>query len=47
MNAKEYWQLFVETGAPEAYLLYSKQLKSEEQYVLDSSGSCPESHRLQ
>ena len=47
MEAKEYWQLFLETGAPEAYLLYSKQVKSEAQYVLDHSGDRPESHGLQ
>ena len=47
MNARDYWQLFLETGAPEAYLLYSRQVKSEAQYVLDHSGSCPESYGLQ
>lgn len=25
MNASFYWNLFVETGAPEAYLLYLKE----------------------
>ena len=47
MEAKEYWQLFLETGAPEAYLLYSKQVKSEAQYVLDHSGCCSEGDGLQ
>lgn len=28
MNAEEYWKLFTETGAPEAYLLY---LRAKEQ----------------
>ena len=47
MNAKDYWQLFLETGAPEAYLMYNKQLKSETNYVYDHSGRRPESDRLQ
>lgn len=47
MNAKDYWQLFLETGAPEAYLLYSKQLKSEAVHVFDHSGSRSESNGLQ
>ncbi len=29
MNAKDYWSLFLETGAPEAYLLYSNAMKME------------------
>ncbi len=47
MNAMEYWNLFLETGAPEMYLLYSKQLKSEAAHVYDYPGHRPESHRLQ
>ena len=47
MEAKDYWQLFLETGAPEAYLLYSRQVKSEAQYVLDHSRHRPEGDGLQ
>ncbi len=47
MNAQEYWQLFMETGAPEAYLMYSKMLKSEASHVYDDPGSCPACHGLQ
>ena len=47
MNAKDLWQLFLETGAPEAYLMYSKQLKSEAANVYNDPGRCPESHGLQ
>jgi len=47
MNATDYWQLFLETGAPEAYLLYSKQIKMEEEHVLDDPGYRPQSNRLQ
>ena len=47
MNAADYWHLFLETGAPEAYLAYSKAMKMEEQHVPDDPGRCPESNGLQ
>ena len=47
MKANDFWQLFLETGAPEAYLLYSRQLKSEVQNVYDDPGYRPEGHGLQ
>lgn len=34
MNAQDYWNLFLDTGAPEAYLMYSHLAKSEETHVL-------------
>lgn len=47
MDAKDYWQLFVETGAPEAYLMYSNALKMEGKYVPERSGAGITSHGLQ
>ena len=47
MNAAEYWRLFLETGAPEAYLSYTIALKMEEHHVPDDPGRCPESNGLQ
>ena len=47
MNSMDCWKLFLETGAPEAYLMYSMKLKSEANYVYDGSGNRPESDRLQ
>ena len=47
MKSTDYWQLFLETGAPEAYLMYSMKLKSEANYVYDDSGHRPESNGLQ
>lgn len=44
MNANDYWHLFLETGAPEAYLLYTKATKVEESHVLDDSGNRPQSY---
>ena len=42
----ELWQLFLDTGAPEAYLLYKKQ-EAEEQHVSEYPGHRPQSHGLQ
>ena len=42
----ELWQLFLDTGAPEAYLLYKKR-EAEEQHVSEDSGHRPQRHGLQ
>ncbi len=47
MKAKDFWSVFLETGAPEAYLLYSAALKTEGKHVPDDSGSRSESVGLQ
>ncbi len=47
MNAFDYWQLFLETGAPEAYLMYTKAMKMGEDHVPDDTGYRPQSHGLQ
>ena len=41
MEAKEYWKLFLETGAPEMYVYYQEAKRSEEAYVSDSAGTGP------
>lgn len=38
MRADNLWQIFLETGAPELYLLYSQAKKVEESNVFNSSG---------
>ena len=38
MNATDYWNFFMETGAPEYYLLYQNALKMEGNHVLDDTG---------
>lgn len=38
MEADNLWQMFLETGAPELYLLYSQAKKEEERHVFNSSG---------
>ena len=47
MNAKDYWNFFLETGAPEYYLLYQNALKMEGNHVSNDSGHCPSGHGLQ
>ena len=47
MNARDYWKLFTETGAPELYLMYTNALKMEEQHVPDCTGPGAAGHGLQ
>ena len=47
MKSRELWQAFLDTGAPELYLLFSRERKAETDYVLDDSGTCVASHQLQ
>jgi len=47
MKAQDYWQMFLETGAPEMYLLYNKARKMETSYVPDNTGSGTAGHSLQ
>lgn len=39
MNAQDYWTIFMETGAPEMYLLYNKVRRMEEQDVCNDPGT--------
>jgi hypothetical protein len=45
MEPKDYWQLFLETGAPEMYLLYARQQKLEAMHVFDGSGNRTQGNR--
>ena len=47
MKSQDYWYLFLETGAPEAYLLYQRALKMEASDVPDNSGAGTAGHGLQ
>ena len=46
MNAQDFWQVFLETGAPEMYLLYNKARKAEMTHVSNGAGIGPESNIL-
>lgn len=47
MNAQDYWSVFLDTGAPEMYLLYNKARKMEEADVFNDPGSGAASYGLQ
>jgi len=46
MNTNVLWDLFMETGAPEMYLLYTKQQKMEAKHVFDGQGNRPQGNGL-
>lgn len=46
MDSIDYWHLFMETGAPEAYLSYAAALKQEGNHVSDDPGYRPQSNGL-
>ena len=46
MNTNVLWDLFMETGAPEMYLLYTKQQKLEAKHVFDCQGDRPQGNGL-
>lgn len=47
MDSADYWNVFLETGAPEAYLLFSAARKTEGNHVSDDSGNRTSRNRLQ
>ena len=47
MNAQDYWKMFLETGAPEMYLLFSRERRMEATHVLDDTGLGAAGYRLQ
>ena len=47
MRSQDCWALFLETGAPELYILYNQVRRMEEQNVFDGSGIGSADRRLQ
>ncbi len=47
MNTQDYWQMFLETGAPELYLLYNKARRLENGNVFNDSGPGAEGNSIQ
>ena len=47
MTSQNYWQIFLETGAPEFYLLFNNARKMETSYVPDDPGTGAPGHELQ
>ena len=46
MNANDYWTVFLETGAPEMYLMFNRARKMEEENVFDDPGTGSACQRL-
>ena len=46
MDRRDYWTLFMETGAPEWYLLH-KAMQTEGNHVFDDPGDRTQSYGLQ
>ena len=46
MRSQDYWQIFLETGAPEMYLLYNSVRKMENRNVLENTGTGTESNSV-
>ena len=47
MNAAALWNAFLQTGAPEFYLMYKNAIKMENGNVSDNSGPGDSGHTLQ
>lgn len=47
MDVTDYWQLFLETGSPEAYLLYNQAKRMENTHVSDNTGTGSAGNGLQ
>jgi hypothetical protein len=47
MNANDFWDMFMKTGAPEVYLMYRNAKDLEEGHVSECSGPCAAGNRLQ
>lgn len=46
MDSKNFWSLFIETGAPEYYMLYNHTRKMEDKDVFENSGLGPQNSGL-
>ena len=46
MDAQSYWKLFLETGAPEIYMLYRAQI-AEDTHVFKNEGARASGNKLQ
>ena len=47
MKSQDYWQLFMDTGSPEVYLLFNKARKMESSDVYNDSRPGIAGHTLQ
>lgn len=47
MDAQLFWKMFIETGSPEAYVMYRQAKRTEDAHVLDGQGIGIAGNKLQ
>ena len=47
MDSQTLWQMFMQTGSPEMYLLFTEARRSEERSVFNGQGTGDAGHQLQ
>lgn len=47
LNAEIYWQLFMRTGSPEAYMMFKNQQRMDTPHVFDNTRPGASGHGLQ
>lgn len=47
MDSQSLWRMFMQTGSPEMYLLYTEAKRMEERSVFDGQGTGDARHQLQ
>ena len=47
MDSRDYWELFMTTGAPAYYLAYHATRRTEDTDVSENTGSCPSADGVQ
>lgn len=47
MDSQTLWQMFMQTGSPEMYLLFTEARRSEESGVFNGQGTGDAGHQLQ
>ena len=47
MDVNDYWNIFLQTGSPEMYLMYREAIKLEGSDVSDTSGAGVTGNRIQ
>ncbi len=47
MKSQDLWMLFIETGAPEVYMLYNRARRMEGKHVFNDPGTGAQSYGLQ
>ena len=47
MKSEDYWNMFMETGMPEYYLVFQACKRTEDERVSENTGTCAPGHGVQ